>query len=41
MFSWTSGLQNPLIENDFNMFLDEWTSVKVQPALPQLIVCLW
>ena len=29
MFSWTSGLQNPLVQNDFNIFLDEWTSVKV------------
>ena len=29
MFSWMSGLQNPLVQNDFNMFLDEWMSVKV------------
>ena len=32
MFSWMSGLQNPLVQNDFNMFLDEWTSVKVSSA---------
>ena len=28
MFSWMSGLQNPLIQNDFIMFQDEWMSVK-------------
>ena len=27
MFSWTSGLQYPLIQNNFNMFLEQWTSV--------------
>ena len=29
MFSWMGGLQTPLVQNDFNMLLDEWTSVKV------------
>ena len=29
MFSWMSGLQNPLIQNDFKMFLDKWMGVKV------------
>ena len=32
-FSWMSGLQNPFIQNDFNMFLDKRMSVKVYPGL--------
>ena len=32
MFVWTSGFQNPLVHTDFDMFVDEWTSVNERAA---------
>ena len=29
MFVWTSGSQNSLVHTDFNVSVDEWTSVNV------------
>ena len=28
-FFWMSGLQNPLVQKDFNMILDDWARVKI------------
>ena len=33
MFVWMNGFQNPLIYTDFNMFLDEYTSINEIPEL--------
>ena len=32
MFVWTSGFQKSLAYTDFNMFVDEWTSVNKSPG---------
>ena len=32
MFLWTSGFQNPLVHTDFDMFVDELTSVNESPG---------
>ena len=29
---WTSGVHNPLVHTDFNMFVDEWTSANESPV---------
>ena len=29
MLFWMSNLQSPLVQNNFDMFLDEWTSLEV------------
>ena len=33
MFVWMSGFQKSLVHQDFDMFVDEWTSVNETPAL--------
>ena len=33
MFVWTVGFQNPLVHTDFNMFVDELTSVNEIPVI--------
>ena len=38
MFVWTSGFQNPLVHNDFNMFVDELTKSLNNLAIIGIII---
>ena len=33
MFVWVNGFQKSLVHQDFDMFVDEWTSVNETPVL--------
>ena len=36
MFVWRNGFQKSLAQNEFNMFLDEWTSANESPVTDKM-----